>query len=53
VPLDPVSTKSREGHFLRNHGKEIASIDLFVVPTIAFRRLSSLAINGGNYWDLR
>ena len=25
--------------FLRNHGKEIASIDLFVVPTIAFRRL--------------
>ena len=24
--------------FLRNHGKEIASIDLFVVPTIAFRR---------------
>jgi hypothetical protein len=25
--------------FLRNHAKEIASIDLFVVPTIAFRRL--------------
>ena len=25
--------------FLRNHGKEIAAIDLFVVPTIAFRRL--------------
>src|SRR5262249_14180531 len=25
--------------FLRNHGKEIASIDLFVVPAIAFRRL--------------
>jgi transposase InsO family protein len=25
--------------FLRNHAKEIASIDLFVVPTIVFRRL--------------
>jgi transposase InsO family protein len=25
--------------FLRNHAKDIASIDLFVVPTIAFRRL--------------
>jgi transposase InsO family protein len=25
--------------FLRDHAKEIASIDLFVVPTIAFRRL--------------
>jgi len=25
--------------FLRNHGKGIASLDLFVVPTIAFRRL--------------
>ena len=23
--------------FLRNHGEEIASIDLFVVPTIAFK----------------
>jgi hypothetical protein len=26
--------------FLCNHGKNIASIDLIVVPTIAFRRLS-------------
>src|ERR1700739_1476282 len=25
--------------FLRNHGKETASIDLFVVPTMAFRWL--------------
>jgi transposase InsO family protein len=25
--------------FLRNHARDIASIDLFVVPTIAFRRL--------------
>jgi hypothetical protein len=25
--------------FLRNHGKDIASNDLFVVPTIAFQRL--------------
>ena len=25
--------------FLRNHEEEIASIDLFVVPTIAFRQL--------------
>jgi hypothetical protein len=27
--------------FLRNHVEEIASIDLFVVPTIAFQQLSS------------
>jgi hypothetical protein len=29
--------------FLRNHAKDIASIDLFVVPTIAFRRMNSFA----------
>ena len=41
---------------LRNHMGEIASIDLFVVPTIAFRRLfvfSFLATDGGSCWDLR
>ena len=32
--------------FLRNHGKEIASIDLFVVPTIAFRRLFACLVLG-------
>ena len=42
--------------FLRNHGKEIASLDLFVVPTLPFggsSYVSSLAINGGGCWDLR
>jgi HTH-like domain len=28
--------------FLRNHVEEIASIDLFVVPTIAFRQLFAI-----------
>jgi hypothetical protein len=32
--------------FLRNHAKEIASIDLFVVPTIPFRRLFVCLILG-------
>jgi transposase InsO family protein len=32
--------------FLRNHGKEIASLDLFVVPTIAFRRLCVCLVLG-------
>ncbi len=32
--------------FLRNHGKEIASIDLFVVPTIAFQRLFVFLVLG-------
>ena len=41
--------------FLRNHAGEIASIDLFVVPTIAFRQLFAfvvLAIDGGGYCGL-
>jgi len=32
--------------FLRNHGEEIASIDLFVVPTIAFRQLFTFVVLG-------
>jgi transposase InsO family protein len=32
--------------FLRNHVEEIASIDLFVVPTIAFRRLFAFLVLG-------
>jgi hypothetical protein len=32
--------------FLRNHGEEIASIDLFVVPTISFRQLFVFLVLG-------
>jgi hypothetical protein len=32
--------------FLRNHVEEIASIDLFVVPTIAFRQLFAFLVLG-------
>ncbi len=32
--------------FLRNHVEEIASIDLFVVPTISFRQLSAFLVLG-------
>jgi hypothetical protein len=32
--------------FLRNPVEEIASIDLFVVPTIAFRRLVAVLVLG-------
>jgi hypothetical protein len=32
--------------FLRNHVEEIASIDLFVVPTIAFRQLFVFLVLG-------
>ena len=32
--------------FLRNHAEEIASIDLFVVPTIAFRQLFAFLVLG-------
>ena len=32
--------------FLRNHAEEIASIDLFVVPTIAFRQLFAFVVLG-------
>jgi hypothetical protein len=32
--------------FLRNHVEEIASIDLFVVPTIAFRQLFVARLRG-------
>jgi hypothetical protein len=32
--------------FLRNHGEEISSIDLFIVPTIAFRQLFVLLVLG-------
>jgi len=42
--------------FLRNHMGEIASIDLFVVPTIAFRRLFVFLVLGHrrrSCWDLR
>ena len=30
--------------FLRNHGEEIASIDLFIVPTIAFQQLFAFLV---------
>jgi len=36
--------------FLRNHGKELASIDLFVVPTNAFRRL--FEVGTGRQWAI-
>jgi hypothetical protein len=41
--------------FLRNHVEEIASINLFVVPTLAFQQLSSCswAIDGGSCCGLR
>jgi hypothetical protein len=41
--------------FLRNHGKEIASIDLSSrrLPFGGSSYASSLAINGGSCWDLR
>ena len=32
--------------FLRNHVGEIASIDLFVIPTIAFRQLFAFLVLG-------
>ena len=32
--------------FLRNHVEEIASIDLFVVPTIAFQQLFAFLVLG-------
>jgi hypothetical protein len=44
--------RGRAGHckswkiFLRNHGEEIASIDLFVIPTIAFRQLFAFLVLG-------
>jgi hypothetical protein len=37
--------------FLRNHADGIAAMDLFVVPTISFRRLYGLlAMAGGRSW---
>ena len=44
--------RGRAGHrkswkiFLRNHGEEIASIDLFVIPAIAFRQLFAFLVLG-------
>ena len=38
--------------FLRNHEEEIASIDLFVVPTIAFRQLFVFLVLGRRRWQL-
>jgi hypothetical protein len=37
--------------FLRNHLGEITSIDLFVVPTIAFRQLFAFLVLGHRYVD--